>query len=403
MVQPKRVLITGGNTGIGLEAARQLVQSGHHVAIACRDAKRAEAAVESLRPLAAGTGATVEWLPLDLASLGSVRACAAEYLKRHPRLDVLLCNAGLMPGAAVGGPVRRTGDGQEEALQVNHLGHFLLVHLLLPALLPPTGAGAVATAASADGGPAPAPAPARVVVVSSELHRKAGAEARVALPGGSRGAVALGSAAWLELLGAGGAGEEGEGKEGKAGDKAGEGEGPLDRYPMTGLQLYCVSKLYNALFARRLAALLLPAVTACAVTPGWVPGTSLGRGAGWLARTVYQYIFPLLPMTVSVAEGGRRVVAACVGEQAGAAAARGGYFARGALAEASPEARDDALAAAVWAASEAAAGIAPGGYLPSGVEAGAKAEGVTAEAGAGAEAAAREEGAGGLNAKAGGG
>ena len=63
---------------------------------------------------------------------------------------------------------------------------------------------------------------------------------------------------------------------------------PPQPCPLSGMQLYCLSKLYNLWFVSGLAARLPPHVTANAVTPGWVPGTSLGRDAPWLARLVYQ-------------------------------------------------------------------------------------------------------------------
>jgi NAD(P)-dependent dehydrogenase (short-subunit alcohol dehydrogenase family) len=121
-------VVTGGNGGLGLEVARALARRGAHVVIAARDQAKAEAALESIR--AEIPGASLELRPLDLASLASVRKAAASILADHPRIDILVNNAGLM-----GIPERRTEDGFEMQLAVNHLGHFALTAQLLPALL----------------------------------------------------------------------------------------------------------------------------------------------------------------------------------------------------------------------------------------------------------------------------
>ncbi|KXZ49953.1 hypothetical protein GPECTOR_18g111 [Gonium pectorale] len=289
-------------------------------------------AVEALTPVAHAHGSAVESVQLDLASFASVRRGAAEVLKSHPRLDVLLCNAGVMSSAGRGGPLQHTDDGHELTLQVNHLGHFLLVKLLLPAL----------TASPA----------ARVVLVSSELHRKATSAA------GPSGEPPLASPDWITRLRRSASGATGSAGAAPPAGGSTTSSPPYDVAP-SGFQLYCISKLYNVWMARKLAELLPPHVTANAVTPGWVPGTSLGRGVPWLARLAYQYLFPLIPFTVSVAEGARRVAAVCVGEQEGQA--RGGYFSRGRAASASPEGADAAAAEALWRLSEAAVAAVPEG------------------------------------------
>ncbi|HXK23420.1 MAG TPA: oxidoreductase [Myxococcota bacterium] len=143
-LRSRTIVVTGANSGIGLEAARTLAGAGAHVVLACRDPRRAESAASKLR--AAHPGAELEILPLDLASLASVREFASAFSARHARLDVLVNNAGVM---AI--PRRTTADGFEMQLGTNHLGHFALTGLLLPRLLV-------------------APAP-RVVTVSSTAHR----------------------------------------------------------------------------------------------------------------------------------------------------------------------------------------------------------------------------------------
>jgi NAD(P)-dependent dehydrogenase (short-subunit alcohol dehydrogenase family) len=121
-------VVTGANGGLGLEVARELARRGGHVVMAARDQAKAEAAVASIRDQV--PGASLELQPLDLASQASVREAAKRILAGHGRTDILVNNAGLMSI-----PERRTEDGFEMQLAVNHLGHFTLTALLLPALL----------------------------------------------------------------------------------------------------------------------------------------------------------------------------------------------------------------------------------------------------------------------------
>jgi retinol dehydrogenase 12 len=139
-------LVTGGNTGIGLATAASLAKGGGRVYIACRDATRGETAVAAIKS-ASGSDA-VALLPLDLASLASVRDCAEAFLVRDEPLHVLINNAG------VGGQRGITADGFELHFGVNHLGHFALTMLLLDRLKA-SGPGA------------------RIVNVSSEVHYSA--------------------------------------------------------------------------------------------------------------------------------------------------------------------------------------------------------------------------------------
>jgi NAD(P)-dependent dehydrogenase (short-subunit alcohol dehydrogenase family) len=129
-------VVTGANGGLGLEVARELARKGGHVVMAARDQAKAEAAVASIRDQV--PGASLELQPLDLASQASVREAAKRILGGHGRIDILVNNAGLM---AI--PERRTEDGFEMQLAVNHLGHFTLTALLLPALLASDGARVV--------------------------------------------------------------------------------------------------------------------------------------------------------------------------------------------------------------------------------------------------------------------
>jgi NAD(P)-dependent dehydrogenase (short-subunit alcohol dehydrogenase family) len=141
----KTVLITGANSGIGFQAARELARQGAQVLLGVRDAAKGDAARS--RILAELPQAQVAIVPLDMASLASIRAFAGEFVSSGAKLDVLINNAGVMAL-----PKReQTVDGFERQFGTNHLGHFALTGLLVPALLA-------------------APAP-RVVTVASLAHR----------------------------------------------------------------------------------------------------------------------------------------------------------------------------------------------------------------------------------------
>ena len=124
----KVAVVTGANGGLGLEVARGLARAGATVVMAARDQAKAAQARDTI--LTAVPGADLELRELDLASLASVRECAAAVLAEHDRVDLLVNNAGLM-----GIPRQETADGFEMQLGVNHLGHFALTARLLPALL----------------------------------------------------------------------------------------------------------------------------------------------------------------------------------------------------------------------------------------------------------------------------
>jgi NAD(P)-dependent dehydrogenase (short-subunit alcohol dehydrogenase family) len=124
----KIAIVTGASTGIGVETARALAAAGAGVVLAARDAERTEAAASSIRERVPGSA--VEVGLLDLTSLDSVRTFAAWYLDAHDELHILVNNAGVMYT-----PFGRTTDGFELQFGTNHLGHFLLTCLLVPALL----------------------------------------------------------------------------------------------------------------------------------------------------------------------------------------------------------------------------------------------------------------------------
>jgi NAD(P)-dependent dehydrogenase (short-subunit alcohol dehydrogenase family) len=124
----RTAVVTGANGGLGLESVKVLAGAGAHVVMAARDPGRTAAAVDAVH--AAVTSPRLEVVPLDLASLASVRDAAAAILAGHDRVDVLLNNAGVM-----GIPERSTADGFEMQFGVNHLGHFVLTARLLPAVV----------------------------------------------------------------------------------------------------------------------------------------------------------------------------------------------------------------------------------------------------------------------------
>jgi NAD(P)-dependent dehydrogenase (short-subunit alcohol dehydrogenase family) len=142
----KVVVITGGNTGIGKEAAVGLAGLGARTVITSRDEERGRAARKEI--IERSGNDAVDVMPLDLASFRSIRSFAADALDRLDRIDVLVNNAGLIL-------VRRTEteDGFEATFGINHLGHFLLTHLLLERVA--------------------ASSPARIVVVASHAHKGA--------------------------------------------------------------------------------------------------------------------------------------------------------------------------------------------------------------------------------------
>ena len=119
------VLVTGANSGIGYETARQLAARRAHVVMACRSLDKAEAA--KARILTEVPDASVRVMPLDLSSLASVQAFAEAFLAEHDRLDLLINNAGVMIP-----PFSITEEGFELQFGTNHLGHFTLTGLLLP-------------------------------------------------------------------------------------------------------------------------------------------------------------------------------------------------------------------------------------------------------------------------------
>jgi NAD(P)-dependent dehydrogenase (short-subunit alcohol dehydrogenase family) len=229
---PSRVaLITGGNSGIGFATVRKLTAKGFHVIMASRNQQTSAQAIARLK--AEQPNASVESIPLDLASFASVRQCAAAFRAKSYPLHVLINNAG---GSIKGKQAQFTADGFEMTFGTNHLGHFLLANLLL--------------------GDLKRSAPARVITVSSQLH----------IPGyGGRGA----NFDYDNLKG--------------------------EKFYDGGL-FYRNSKLANMWFAYELQRKLADTgVTSNAVCPGFVPEAIGDRRTSPIDRLLYRKILPHMP------------------------------------------------------------------------------------------------------------
>lgn len=229
-----RILITGANRGLGFATARRLAQDGHDVWIGARDEVKGQSACEAIR--AAVPKAMVELVPIDLASLASIRTAAERAIERleGAPLDVLFHNAGLL----VPSPTRRlTADGIEETLAVNTLAPIALTHALRQAL----GAGS------------------RVVLVSSRLH----------FPG-SRGVPVDYDLDDPEM------------------ERAYHPE-----------RAYKNSKLAVLWATYELAARLAPrSITVNAVCPGFVPTTAAANTHGFM-KFFLRYVLPIMPFATS--------------------------------------------------------------------------------------------------------
>jgi NAD(P)-dependent dehydrogenase (short-subunit alcohol dehydrogenase family) len=124
----KVIIVTGANSGIGYEAAREFARKGAQTILACRSMDKAEVALADIQ--AEIPDAQAETMSLDLASLASVHQFADAFKAKYDRLDVLVNNAGIMMV-----PYATTEDGFESQLGTNHLGHFALTGLLIDLLL----------------------------------------------------------------------------------------------------------------------------------------------------------------------------------------------------------------------------------------------------------------------------
>jgi len=243
----KTVIITGASTGLGFECAKAIARENDDwfIIIASRNRERNLAAVNAIKQ---STGHTdIDQMVLDLASLQSVRDFAARFIAASvPPLHGLICNAGVQykQEFAV------TQDGFEATFGVNHLGHFLLVNLLLKALVPP----------------------ARIIFVSSDVHD----------PGNKTG-MPHPQYQKPDLMAF------------PTDTTISGSTGPM-RYSTSKLcNIYCTYELAKRLNRQGIHTIQHP-VTVNAFNPGMMPGSGLARNYGPVSRFVWNHILPVLTL-----------------------------------------------------------------------------------------------------------
>lgn len=294
--QPMSAVVTGASSGLGLVAANALAAAGHHTVLACRDVNRGKEAAKQIRDRT--PDASLEVLEMDLATLASVQA-AAQKLRAgsdRPPLRAVICNAGVQ---VVEG-IERSADGYELTFATNHLGHYLLVRLLLEQIVEPG----------------------RIVVVSSGTHY---------------------------------------GPPKSAGFPAPRWEDPhaladprlsaLDDSGKSGRIRYATSKLANIYFTHELARRLgTRDITVNAFDPGLMPQTGLHRNYPATVQRLYSVLAPLIvrafPGARSVADSGATL--AWLATDPSVAGVTGRYFVDRKARKSSPESYDQARAAKLW-------------------------------------------------------
>lgn len=245
----KTAIVTGGNVGLGFECAKNLALEGWHVVLACRNETTAREAAQILRSLTNNSTipSAISVEKLDLASLASVRAFAKTIAtklesKELPPLRALVNNAGLQMGVLT----EYTAEGYEMTFGVNHLGHFLLTHLIAPHLT----------------------APARVIFVASDVHDPA---SNLAMP--------FPKPAYTSA------------------ERVAQGTVEIMNGVKMGQQRYATSKLCNVLAAYSFAEYFAQQgreITVTAFNPGMMPGTALARKFNSVSRFAWKYILPAL-------------------------------------------------------------------------------------------------------------
>ena len=326
MVQARRILVTGASSGIGFQAAVRLLRAGHRLTLPCRDGERAACSAHRIAA-AACSPAQPHTVVCDLADLNSVSRCAEELLGQGEPIDTLVLNAGLQYTGAR--EPRRSAQGFELTLAVNHLAHQLLAQRLLPLL-------------EAGHGP-------RVVVTASEVHDPASPGGRVGRPAGLGDLAGLRQGTAMVMV---------DGSSAFDADKA-----------------YKDSKLCNVLFARRLQQRLEQRGLHWPVI-AWSPGLVIPRSSDGFFRysrrhnDLGQRLFALvardlLRLTESVEQAGALLAGLACDPVHGA----GGFHywsnrvlgpgrRRFEAVEPSAEARNDSLAAELWQLSEGLVGLA---------------------------------------------
>ncbi|KAF7116509.1 hypothetical protein CNMCM5793_004797 [Aspergillus hiratsukae] len=223
----KAIVVTGGTAGLGAATVLYLAKHSQppaHIYISGRNASRADDLIKQVRD--SGSNTRVSFLPCDLASLASVKEAAEAVLRQEPRLDILICNAGIMAQ-----PPGLTKDGYEVQFGTNHLGHALLIRKCLP-LLQRTAEEQLHPESGAD---------ARIIILTSlgyRMHPSSGID--FSTLNTVQSFSAFGFASWIR---------------------------------------YGQSKLANILYARELAR-RFPAITTVSVHPG-VVSTGLVEKQSW--------------------------------------------------------------------------------------------------------------------------
>lgn len=301
-------VVTGATSGIGLSLVdRLLKQDAAHVYVGARNPDGAK----ELRSLAGPDRLTI--LELDLSELASVRAFANRLKDRlnGGRINAVVCNAGLqMPGN------RMSKDGAELTFATNHLGHFLLIHQLLPSLAPD----------------------AVITTTGSGTHNE---EEALARRFGFRGALFPSARAVAK-------GEIGE-----------QGDSPRQQ----GFDRYATSKLCNMLFVRKMAE-LYPEYRFYSFDPGLMPDTRLGRESPALLVGVARFVLPLLSPfmnDLSSSDRSSAMLAELINRPSVFGPSGSYIYFTGEPARRSAKAEDDRLAAELYDVSAELAGIETGG------------------------------------------
>lgn len=297
MTAAKTVVITGGNGGLGLQAARAIAarDDGATIVLASRDAQRTAVAAESI---ATEYGAHVVPLTLDLASLRSVREFADTLPSLQlPPVRALLCNAGIQ---IVQG-ISHTVDGYETTFAVNHLAHFLLTNLLLPQM----------------------PAQSRIVFVASDTHDP---DRRTGMPAPNY-SDAMSLARPVDL----------------------------DGSTLAGRRRYTTSKLCNIMTAYEMSRRIGTNNAVCvnAFDPGLMPGTGLARDYSRIQSLAWRYLMPsltILPLNIHTRKQSGSALAKLAVDSA-FNGVTGKYFEGTKERRSSTESYDEAKAAELWRSS----------------------------------------------------
>jgi NAD(P)-dependent dehydrogenase (short-subunit alcohol dehydrogenase family) len=288
MADDKVALVTGGNRGLGLATSTKLARRGYQLVITARKSAEGEAAVAKI--LAAVPGANVRSLPLDLASFASIRAFADAFHALKLPLHLLVANAGLMN---TNPKPEKTADGFELTLGTNHIGHFLLIHLLM--------------------GDLERSAPSRIVVLSSSMHRAG---------------VAPGPGPDFDY------------------DNL---NAEKSFHPTIA---YRNSKLAAVWFTRELARRRKgndKDVAVLAVSPGWVPETLADARPSAFQRFLFRHVLPHLPISRTLEQGSDNTVFAAT--EPDLQSQSGGYYEDLKPGIVSDDGRDEAKARRLWDAS----------------------------------------------------